>query len=51
MFLTDMDVDQDAKVTAGSKDSKKRRISSRKASIVFPKFKNGKKITKSRSKR
>jgi hypothetical protein len=51
-----MEMDEDAtKISTKSKSGKgrieKRRISSRKASIVFPRFKEGKRIGKAKSKK
>jgi len=50
-YVTDMDVDQvSSKVTTKSKAGRgrveKKRSSSRKASIVFPKYKNGKRVSR-----
>jgi hypothetical protein len=56
ILITEMQVDQDAsKSTSKPKSSGKGRIekrrSSRKASIVFPKFKNGKRVGQSKGKK
>jgi hypothetical protein len=51
-----MEVDQETSKTASKRTSSgkariEKRRSSRKASIVFPKFKNGKRVTKSKGKK
>jgi hypothetical protein len=55
-IMPDMEIDHDPKKTSskpskGRIDKKVRHKSSRKASIVFPKYKNGKKVGKSKGKK
>jgi hypothetical protein len=55
-MTTEMEIDEGdsktiSKRISSSRKVEKRRPSSRKASIVFPKFKNGKRVTKSRGKK
>lgn len=51
MELDGVDLKTTPKRISSSRKVEKRRASSRKASIVFPKFKNGKRVTKSKGKK